>query len=84
MASGVPYPEDVESRIRSRVAVMAALGTAGYRSADEEQIGYVRSNWPIQVSLADFYRSEEKASGQPGVFELSATISTAANKGKSP
>jgi hypothetical protein len=49
MVSGGPYPEDVESRIRSRVAVMAALGTAGYRSEDEEQIGYVRSNWPIQL-----------------------------------
>lgn len=49
MVSGGPYPEDVESRIRSRVAVMAALGTAGYRSEDEEQIGYVTSNWPLQI-----------------------------------
>jgi hypothetical protein len=49
MVSGGPYPEDVESRIRSRVAVIAALGSAGYRSEDEEQIGYVTSNWPLQI-----------------------------------
>jgi hypothetical protein len=49
MVSGGPYPEDVESRIRSRVALMAALGTAGYRSEDEEQIGYVTSDWPLQI-----------------------------------
>src|SRR5439155_6632598 len=32
-------------------------------------------------SAADFGRSEKKASGRGEVFELSATISTAANKG---
>jgi prepilin signal peptidase PulO-like enzyme (type II secretory pathway) len=53
MVSGGPYPEDVESRIRSRVAVMAALGTAGYRSEDEEQIGYVTSNWPLRIIRDD-------------------------------
>ena len=53
MVSGGPYPEDVESRIRSRVAVMAALGTAGYRSENEEQIGYVTSNWPLQIIRDD-------------------------------
>src|SRR4029453_1993486 len=49
MVSGGPYAEDVESRIRSRVALMAALGTAGYRSEDEDQIGYVTASWPLQL-----------------------------------
>jgi len=53
MVSGGPYPEDVESRIRTRVAVMAALGTAGYRSEDEQEIGYVTSDWPLQVIRDD-------------------------------
>ena len=60
MVSGGPYAEDVESRIRSRVAFMAALGTAGYRSEDENQIGYVTSNWPVQVvrDQSDFLTPE--------------------------
>lgn len=49
MVSGGPYAEDIESRIRSRVALMAALGTAGYRSDDEDQIGYVTADWPLQL-----------------------------------
>jgi len=49
MVSGGPYAEDIESRIRSRVALMAALGTAGYRSEDEDQIGYVTADWPVQL-----------------------------------
>jgi hypothetical protein len=49
MVSGGPYAEDIESRIRSRVALMAALGTAGYRSEDENQIGYVTASWPLQL-----------------------------------
>ena len=49
MVSGGPYAEDVESRIRNRVALMAALGTAGYRSEDEDQIGYVTAEWPVQL-----------------------------------
>lgn len=49
MVSGGPYADDIESRIRSRVALMAALGTAGYRAEDEDQIGYVTANWPLQL-----------------------------------
>jgi len=48
MVSGGPYAEDTESRVRSRVALMAALNTAGYRSEDETQIGYVTASWPKQ------------------------------------
>ena len=60
MVSGGPYPEDVESRIRSRVAVMAALGTAGYRSEDEDanrvcnsQLAHSRSFAMIRHSLTE-------------------------------
>src|SRR4029077_14099519 len=49
MVSGGPYAEDTECRVRSRVALMAALNTAGYRSEDETQIGYVTASWPKQL-----------------------------------
>jgi len=49
MVSGGRYAEDVESRIRSRVALMAAMGTCGYRSENEERIGYIALPWPSQI-----------------------------------
>ena len=37
---GAPYPEETESRRRSRYAVAAALGAAGYQPNDGQHIGY--------------------------------------------
>ena len=46
MVSGGPYSEDLESRIRSRMAVISALGRSGYAPEDAEHIGDVVLPWP--------------------------------------
>ena len=46
MVSGGPYTEDSESRLRSRHAVISALGVAGYAPENAEAIGYFRLACP--------------------------------------
>lgn len=41
---GAPYPEAAETRRRLRYAVLAALHTEDYAPADEEHMGYFRTN----------------------------------------
>ena len=46
MSHGGPYGEDQESRIRSRFAVISALGESGYAPEDATHIGAVEIAWP--------------------------------------
>ncbi len=46
MATGSRYAEDFESRIRSRLAIVAALARQGYVAADSEHIGKFEAPWP--------------------------------------
>jgi hypothetical protein len=48
---GGPYSEDRESRIRSRFAVVSALGQAGYAPTDAEHIGMAGMPWPTSSEL---------------------------------
>jgi len=46
-----PYSEDRESRIRSRFAVVSALGEAGYAPEDQDRVGAVEFAWPTSAEL---------------------------------
>jgi hypothetical protein len=51
MLSGQPYAEDTESRIRTRYAVGAALGAAGYEPVEAAHIGLAACRWPDSRKL---------------------------------
>jgi len=51
MVTGGSYSEDRESRIRSRYAIVSALGRSGYVPEDAERIGVLRVPWPTQHEL---------------------------------
>lgn len=51
MIPGGPYGEDQESRIRSRFAIVSALGQSGYAPEDAEHIGAVEMKWPTTQEL---------------------------------
>src|SRR5215831_6527309 len=51
MIPGSPYSEAQESRIRSRFAVVSALGEQGYVPEDPEHIGSVLLQWPTTQEL---------------------------------
>jgi hypothetical protein len=46
---GSPYPEDVETRLRSRYAVVSALAVSGYIPEDGGDIRCFTTSWPIGV-----------------------------------
>jgi hypothetical protein len=46
MLSGGNYGEDQESRIRSRFAIVSALGRSGYAPEDAEHVGTLTIPWP--------------------------------------
>jgi hypothetical protein len=56
MVSGGPYSEDREDRIRSRFAVVSALGRRHYVPKDEAHLGYVVTPWPSTRELSDWAR----------------------------
>ena len=51
MIPGGPYSEAQESRIRSRFAVVSALGEQGYVPEDPEHIGSVLLPWPTTQEI---------------------------------
>ena len=51
MIPGGPYSEDQESRIRSRFAIVSALGEQGYVPEDPEHIGSVMLQWPTTQGI---------------------------------
>jgi hypothetical protein len=60
MIPGGPYVEDVERRLRSRRAVVEALGTAGYDPEKDHEIGYFCVPWiPLQADVASGVRMLE-------------------------
>lgn len=52
MLEGGGYSEARESRVRSRFAIVSALGRAGYVPEDAEHIGALRMPWPSAAALA--------------------------------
>ncbi len=61
MLPGGSYSEDHESRIRSRMAVVSALGSMGYAPEDAEHIGVAILPWPTTLEL-DKWKANENAS----------------------
>ncbi len=59
MVSGGPYGEDVESRIRSRFAVVSALGQSGFAPLDAEHVGTLEIPWPSSRELERWRTSEQ-------------------------
>jgi hypothetical protein len=54
MVTGDPYANGVEWRVRSRVALLSALGMAGYVPEDDGHISYVEfSDWPSKTANPD-------------------------------
>ena len=62
LLAGGRYSEDQESRIRSRYAIVSALGQAGYAPMDAEHIGSVRIPWLTQQELEKARSSTEELS----------------------
>lgn len=55
MVPGGSYPEDRETRIRSRYAVISGLSSAGYIPNDPEHIGYIDFSTLCEKSLEGYY-----------------------------
>lgn len=51
MIPGGAYSEDHEARLRTRFAVVAALGQAGFVPDDPDHLGSVRLAWPTSLEL---------------------------------
>jgi hypothetical protein len=68
MISGGQYSEDQESRIRSRFAIVSALGRAGYAPEDAEHIGNFNIPWPTQQQVA--LAKQKPSDGSPQVTHL--------------
>ena len=63
MLGGSPYAEAVETRRRTRYAVLSGLARSGYVPRDHEHIGLVRPEWagkPIDVPFEWLYRDDLK------------------------
>jgi hypothetical protein len=58
MISGGDYSEDQESRIRSRFAIVSALGQSGYAPEDAEHIGWITVPWPTAAELKSLQANE--------------------------
>jgi uncharacterized integral membrane protein len=75
MLSGGQYSEDREARIRSRFAIISALGRSGYAPDDAEHIGVATIPWPTQRQLAVAMKVEPGRTkltrlwGEPGSAE---------------
>ena len=48
MLDAGPYSEQVESRLRARLAVLEGLSESGFVPIDGEHIGFVTASWPPQ------------------------------------
>ena len=88
MISGGQHAEDQESRIRSRFAIVSALGTAGFVPEDAEHIGAVRIPWPssqqirqvkqnTRVQLERFWEKGLKGPEiTPGILGIRSSLTT--------
>src|SRR5258708_27286682 len=65
MLSSGQYSEDQESRIRSRFAIVSALGTSGYAPEDAEHIGRLTIRWPTPYEVE---QAERPNNAIPGVL----------------
>lgn len=59
MVPGGTYSEDREARIRSRFAIVSALGQAGYAPEDSEHLGAVRVLWPRGQALRNLANNKD-------------------------
>jgi hypothetical protein len=61
MIPGGPYVEDVESRLRSRRAVIEGLASEGYNPEKDDEIGYFDVSWqPLEPNVFACVRMLEK------------------------
>jgi hypothetical protein len=62
MIPGGPYVEDVERRLRSRRAVIEALGVADYNPEKDHEVGYFYVPWqPLEPNAASCVRMLEQS-----------------------
>jgi hypothetical protein len=61
MIHGGPYGEDQESRIRSRFAVISALGESGYAPEDATHIGAIEFSWPTTKALGSDWLANDSS-----------------------
>jgi len=64
MLSSGQYSEDQESRIRSRFAIVSALGTSGYAPEDAEHLGKLTILWPNRPELKQAKEQATNALGK--------------------
>ncbi|MGC3958345.1 MAG: hypothetical protein QM813_10515 [Verrucomicrobiota bacterium] len=76
--AGGPYSEDRESRIRSRFAVVSALGRCNYVPEDAEHIGAATLAWPNTTELEEWRRDTNAAMA----FVIQSTNTNATSKEK--
>ncbi len=66
MLAGGPYPEAREARTRSRLAVVSALGEAGYAPSDAEHIGAALLMLPNVTALRKWMTNSDACWGADG------------------
>lgn len=63
MIPGGPYSEDHESRVRSRFAIVSALGQSDFVPEDAEHLGTLRIPWPSAGQIAAAEKDHREAQG---------------------
>ena len=77
MMEGGPYSEDREKRIRSRYAIISALGESGYVPEDENHVGAVTISWPTTMEMSGWLTNQASAlRWRPDSFPTAAAGTT--------
>ena len=71
MLPGGQYSEDVESRIRSRYAIVSALGVSGFAPDDAEHLGAISLPWPSTHDVNSVIQGTKPAKDKPPWFKTS-------------
>jgi hypothetical protein len=61
MVEGGTYSEDIESRLRSRFAVVSALGESGYAPEAAEHLGAGLLPWPEKKNIEGVWGSDSRS-----------------------
>jgi hypothetical protein len=87
MIPGGPYVEDVERRLRSRRAVIEALGIADYNPEKDHEIGYCYVPWePLAPNAATCVRmlQQNRTEDESGPFAVESGIHAARSNRRKP
>jgi hypothetical protein len=75
MLDGAIYSEDQEARLRTRFAVVSALGQAGFAPEDPEHLGAAGCPWPSSMELELIQKNQNGFDGWPVEFSSSLQVS---------